>query len=85
MLLPQTFDLNSPNPDGYPLMLHLNFNVTPSAEIKAYLKSHYGIDAEITLDGLDLNAFLANENFKYHDYLNEQYYFSKLERYRKIP
>jgi hypothetical protein len=85
MLLPQTFNLNSPNPDGYQLMLHLNFKVTPSAEIKAYLKSHYGIDTEITLDGLDLNAFLANENFKYHNYLNEQYYFSKLERYRKIP
>lgn len=85
MLLPQTFDLNSPNPDGYQLMLHLNFKVTPSAEIKAYLKAKFGIDAEITLDGLDLDAFLANENFKYHAYLNDQYYFSKLERYRKIP
>ncbi len=85
MLLPQTFDLNSPNPDGYQLMLHLNFTVKPSDEIKAYLKTKFGIDTEITLDGLDLNAFLANENFKYHNYLNEQYYFSKLERYRKIP
>ena len=85
MLLPQTFDLNSPNPDGYQLTLHLNFKVTPSAELKAYLKSKFGIDSEITTDGLDLEAFLANKNFKYHEYLNERYYFSKLERYRKIP
>lgn len=85
MLLPQTFDLNSPNPDGYQLMLHLNFKVTPSYELKAYLKVKLGIDTEITADGLDLVGFLANKNFKYHKYLNERYYFSKLERNRKIP
>ena len=85
MLLPQTFDLSSPNPDGYQLMLHLNFNVTPSVELKAYLNEKFGIDEEITADGLNLDAFLANKNFKYHEYLNDQFYFSKLERYRKIP
>lgn len=73
MLLPQTFDLNSPNGDGYQLMLHLNFKVTPSAEIKAYLKETLGIDTEITIHGLDWEAFMANENFKFHQYLDEQY------------
>lgn len=73
MLLPQTFDLTSPNGDGYQLMLHLNFNVTPSAEIKAYLKETLGIDTEITTHGLDLETFMANESFRFHPYLDEQY------------
>ena len=73
MLLPQTFDLNSPNGDGYQLMLHLNFNVAPSSEIKAYLNETLGIDTEITIHGLDLEVFMANENFKFHKYLDDQY------------
>lgn len=80
MLLPQTFDLTSPNGDGYQLMFHLNFNVTPSAEIKAYLKDVLGIDTEITLVGLNLDAFLINKNFKFHSYLNSKYLTSKEEQ-----
>lgn len=77
MLLPQTFDLNSPNGDGYQLMIHLNFDITPSPEIKAYLKDALGIDSELTAQGLNLDAFMVNKNFKFHKYLNNQYFTSR--------
>ncbi len=77
MSLPQSIDLNSPNKDGYQLMFHFDLNVSPNAEIMAYLKETLGTDTEMTLDGLDLEVFFVNEYFKFFEYLSEQCLVSK--------
>lgn len=78
-LLPTTFELGA-NWESYPLILHLNFALTPSTEVKAYLKETLGLDTELTSKGLNLNMFLRNSAFKFHYVLNEQYRLSKVKQ-----
>ena len=78
-LLPTTFELGA-NWESYPLILHLNFALTPSPEVRAYLKATLGIDTELTSKGLNLNMFLRNSAFKFHYVLNEQYRLSKVKQ-----
>lgn len=78
-LLPTTFELGA-SWESYPLILNLNFALTPSPEVRAYLKETLGLDAELTSKGLNLNMFLRNSNFKFHYVLNDQYLISREKR-----
>lgn len=78
-LLPTTFELGA-NWESYPLILHLNFALTPSPEVRAYLKKTLGLDTELTSKGLNQDMFLRNSAFKFHYVLNEKYRISKVKQ-----